>query len=164
MCALVIETGAVVAGADSFVTAAEFVTYAANRSVTISTTLATQEGFLRKAMTFITGQRQLFQGRKVNEAQTLQWPRSNVIADDYAVDSATIPQDLKDAQCELGIALHQGIEVMPSNTGKEVIAKKLDVIMTQWSQKGVEGYPVLRATMAFLSPYLTHTGLFADRV
>ena len=46
---LIIENGSIVAGADSYATAAELVTYAANYGLTIPATEGEQETLLRRA-------------------------------------------------------------------------------------------------------------------
>jgi len=47
-----------------------------------------------------------FNGGKATEAQALKWPRIGVVDDEgYGIDSDEIPQQMKDAQCELALAM-----------------------------------------------------------
>lgn len=55
-------------------------------------------------------------GYKTNSSQTLQWPRRGLV-DRYgkAVDSSTIPQAVKDVQCELALFLLEHNPLVISN-------------------------------------------------
>ena len=152
--ALTIEDGSVVADADSLIDTADFRAYAVSRGVNdLSTDDEVVDALLRKAMDFINAQRSRFQGVKVDEGQSLQWPRSGVYVDGFPVAADSIHPDLINAQCELAIALHNGVDLQPNENGREVIRKKLDVIETQWSAKGVTAVPILRAAEALLEPF-----------
>lgn len=54
-----------------------------------------------------------WKGRKANELQGLDWPRKNVVVEGFRIDSegaASIPRDLKRAQCELALIVHDGTD------------------------------------------------------
>lgn len=121
---LVIETGALIAGADSYVTLAEATTYHAKKGNTTwaTTTAVNREIALRKATTYIDQKYyNRWKGAQINPlTQSLQWPRAGVkVAQEqvyYDVPPSyydtqysgfltitTIPQRLKDAVCEAAL-------------------------------------------------------------
>ena len=95
---LIIETGAKVAGSNTYVSDAEYVAYAAARGKSIGVDATAREIELIKSMDYIEGHRSEFKGIKVAFDQSLQWPRTGVYIDNYQIDSDVIPQELKNAQ------------------------------------------------------------------
>lgn len=98
--ALVIENGQVVDGADSYVTAAELVTYAANYGLTIPATEGEQEALLRRA--YLQMNTLPWKGWPVNRDQTGAWPRYGVLSNGYELPSDVIPRQVK--QCQMAMA------------------------------------------------------------
>lgn len=101
--ALIIENGTIVTGANSYVTALELTAYATARGITISDD---EEQLLIRAMDYIESL--VYQGVKSNSEQSLQWPRYNVVIDDYLVSSDAIPNELKKGQIEVALAIDNG--------------------------------------------------------
>lgn len=102
--ALVIEDGSIVAGAESFATAAELVTYAANFGRTIPSDTAEQEVLLRRAAKQMKAMS--WKGGRVSELQTLSWPRYDVYRENWLVPSNSIPDDIKQGQMALATEIH----------------------------------------------------------
>lgn len=102
--ALVIEDGSIVAGADSFATAAELVTYAANYGRTIPSETAAQESLLRRAALQMSAMS--WKGGLVDELQSLSWPRYDVYRDNWLVPSDSIPAQIKAGQMALAAEIH----------------------------------------------------------
>lgn len=100
---IIVETGAIVTGANSYVTLAETRAYALARGVTLSATDSVVEILLVKSMDYLEAQRNRYQGVKMLAAQPLQWPRSGVVVDGYSVAYNEIPQILKNAQMQLAM-------------------------------------------------------------
>jgi len=100
---IIVEDGSLVANANSYVTTAELSTYASARGVTITGTAA---DLLIQAMDYIESRN--FIGYRYTQDQALQWPRSYVYIDGFMVAITTIPQLLKDAQCEVALAIDAG--------------------------------------------------------
>lgn len=100
---IIVETGEIVTGANSYVSVAELNTYASNRGITIA---GTEEDLLIKAMDVIEAYDYI--GVKRERLQSLQWPRLQVLVDGYYIDSNVIPTQLKNAQCEAAIAIDAG--------------------------------------------------------
>lgn len=100
---LIQEDGTQVASSNTYVTAAELDTYADERGKTIS---GTQADLLIQAMDYL--EVQPFKGFRKTNTQSLSWPRTDVYIDGWLQASNTIPQELKDAQAEIAIAIDEG--------------------------------------------------------
>ncbi len=100
---LIIETGAIVAGANSCISTTDFITYATARSYTV---VSGAETLLVQAMDYLEALQ--YKGYKKTEAQPLQWPRTDVYIDGYYFASDDIPQQLINAQCEIAMAIDAG--------------------------------------------------------
>lgn len=101
---LVIENGSIVAGAESFATAAELVTYAANFGRTIPADATAQESLLRRAALQMSAMP--WKGDLVNYEQALSWPRYNVCRSEYLVRSDSIPAQIKAGQMALATEIY----------------------------------------------------------
>lgn len=101
MATIVVETGARVSGANSYVSEATLTTYATDRGVTISGDTAE---LLIQAMDYIESLE--FIGLRYTEDQELEWPRSGAKKKRiYYYDTDEIPQELKDGLCEVALAI-----------------------------------------------------------
>lgn len=104
--ALTVETGAVVAGADSYIALADASTYFTNHgspSEWADATDAVREAALRYATQWIDANFS-WKGEIVDSDQVLDWPRAGVFDDENRLISSTsIPRLLKDAQCEAAL-------------------------------------------------------------
>lgn len=101
---LVIENGSVVAGADSFATAAELVTYAGGLGLAIPSTEAGQEAILRRSYKEMAGRG--WKGSLVSAIQTGAFPRIGVCRDGLPIPSNVIPAQIKDGQMALATEIH----------------------------------------------------------
>jgi hypothetical protein len=99
---IVVETGAIVTGSNSYVSAADLTTYGTDRGVTISA--ANPEDLLIEAMDYLESLEYI--GDRYTEDQELEWPRSGAVKKKHwTYDNTEIPQDLIDAQCEVALAI-----------------------------------------------------------
>ncbi len=108
--ALVIEDGTIVAGANSYITVDEYKSWANARFGSGRTTAPacdpdTEQLILRATDWF---ENNSFQGCKVESDQSLQWPRSWVVIDTFAVESNEIPPEVKTAIYEIAYAEEAG--------------------------------------------------------
>lgn len=101
---LIIEDGSIVPGAESFATAAELVTYAANFGRTIPVGESAQESLLRRA--YLQMDALLWKGRPVSAEQTGSWPRQGVVRNGFSVPSESIPAQIKAGQMALATEIH----------------------------------------------------------
>ena len=162
---LVIENGSLVAGANSFVSVAEARAYAEARASTLPAENAAVESALIVATDYLESYRNKFKGSKVDpETQALQWPRSGVVIEGWEVPEDYIPKELKAAQIQLAIEVANGVDLMPTGEGREVIRKKVDVLETAYAPgAGGSPQPVFEKARALLTPLLS-TSLGAIQV
>lgn len=116
---LIIEDGTGVTNANSYVSTTTLTTFATARGVTLT---GGAESLLVRAMDYIEGLN--YKGLKKGYTQLLQWPRYDVYIDGYYSDPNAIPQQLKDGQCHVAIAIDQGTDLLvdaPRKTSMEKI-------------------------------------------
>jgi hypothetical protein len=175
--ALIVETGAVVAGADSYVTLAEATTYHEARGNTAwagAASDALRDSALRRATVYID---QHYYGRWKGTppkplTQCLQWPRSGVRLSDPSVfvgvspsfyDVAysgflpdnVIPQRLKDACCEAALRELSSRLSADQKRGGKVQSVTIGPITQSFSADapGGNSYPVIdQLLVALLNP------------
>ena len=105
------------ASADSYVTLAEYATYATAQGWTLSTTDAVNEAYLRRAALSINIS-YAFQGYRQYQTQAMQWPRVwTGLVNGWPINPDTIPQDIKTAQMELAYAIQGGADPLPVSAG-----------------------------------------------
>lgn len=154
--ALVIENGSLVSGATSYVSVAEVRAYATARASNLTASDPAIEAACIVAMDFLESLRAEYRGSKVEPAtQSLQWPRTGATLDGAEIPPTVIHKILKDAQCQLAIESANGLDLMPTGDGREVIRKKIDVLETEWKPgSGGATQPVLTRVRALLNPLL----------
>ena len=133
--ALIVEDGTAVAGANSYVSADDFLAWADARGFTYPSYPEIEQKILR-AMDYIESLS--FVGQKNEETQPLQWPRAYVLIDGYSVDSNEIPNELKVAVYEaikLDIDGDSKLTVSDRETVKEKIG---DIEVTYKSSAGMK--------------------------
>lgn len=128
---LTTENGTIVAGADSFATAAELVTYAANFGRTIPATEAEQEALLRRA--YLQMDALPWKGELVSQAQTGSWPRYNVCRGGFVVASNTIPAQIKAGQMALATEIYADDLVDPETKTGAIVREKVGPIDTEYA-------------------------------
>src|SRR5690349_15943439 len=129
--ALVIETGSIVPGAESFATAAELVTYAGNFGRVIPADTPTQEALLRRAALEMGAKP--WKGRTVSPAQTLAWPRYEVCLNRFPVPSNTIPAQIKAGQMALATEIHADDLSPPEQRLGAISREKVGPLETEYS-------------------------------
>lgn len=167
---LTIEDGTIVSGADSWVTVAEWEAYADAYGYTIQAADdAAKEVILRTAQRAIST-RYTFKGLPVSADQATCIPRywGNRIKG-FPVGPTVIPQDFKDAQCEMANAIDQGADPLGLRTadniqkgavtGSRSKAGPVEAETTYSETSGAVGYDALSmgnytAVKALLGPYM----------
>ena len=166
---LVTETGAIVAGANTYVTLAELKSYTGTIPLPVTTDPAC-ESALVNATRYIDGfYRPRWKGNRVNPLlQSLSWPRYGVALESASpvingvyyggvpvnnfLISTAIPQRLKDATCEAALRALTGPLLLDSD--RSIQREKIDVIETTYfagTAPGQLSYPVIDQ---LLSDYL----------
>lgn len=129
--ALTKETGAIVAGANTYVDDAEFVAYAAARSVTLPSTGSEREVLLIKASDFLERYDSRFVGDRVQREQPLSWPRQSVTIQGWDWLSSEIPYHVKNAQLQLACEMAAGVDHLnPTTTALPVVEKSVEGAVT----------------------------------
>lgn len=124
------ETGAGVSGANSYVTLAEVDAYLADYDQANewrdSTKAERETAILMAARAMQATYNGKWRGTRATSGQGLDWPRSNVEDNDgWSVSSTAVPQQVKDAQCELASRHRtESTGVLPDITGGDGTIKR----------------------------------------
>ncbi|MBH8611212.1 hypothetical protein I4N56_009840 [Pseudomonas mohnii] len=129
--ALVIESGKVVPCADSFATAAELVTYAANFGKAIPADEMAQETLLRRAALQMDAMP--WKGRAVNRDQALSWPRAEVKRNGWILRFDEIPPQIKSGQMALATEIYADDLVDPTTKSGAVVSETVGPISTTYA-------------------------------
>lgn len=157
---IVIEDGTGVANANSYVERDEAVQYAADQGVTFADD-STTDVLLYSAMRYLETFRNKYVGTIVDPAQSLAWPREDVVIADADWPDNTIPPQLKNAQMQLAIYA-KSTDLMPSVFGAFVLREKVGPIETEYSQAvRSDGQPYFPLIDSMLSDLLTVAGGFS---
>jgi hypothetical protein len=174
--ALTVEDGTIVTGAESYISASDATTYHTNRGNTAWTgTDAVKEAALRRAAAYLDGHyRKRWKGARVYPlTQAMEWPRAGVEVVDEQVyydtppsfyDSeysgflaiTTIPQRLKDAQCELALRALSG--PLADDLSASVRREKVDVLETEYAPGAKPGQIEYQIVDQLLSDFLKPSG------
>jgi len=139
----------------SYITEAELDEYAAARGITVT---GTKAHLLVKAMDFLNGMEDEWQGTRAVDGQAQAWPRKGVrlYTLDFPVDQ--VPQALKDAQAQLAIeADSQSLQPTLSPGAKgAVTSETVDVLSVSYAEKpgGGSSMPFFTAVRALLRPLM----------
>lgn len=156
--ALTVEDGSIVTGANSYITLAEARAYATDRGVTLSATDADLEPLLIKATDYLESFADRYKGEVVEYDQPLSWPRAYAEFRGYEIDAATIPESLKRAQMQAVIELHNGVDLMPTETGARVKREEVGPIKTEYDLSRSPSLPNMPLLESILGPLLKSGG------
>lgn len=124
--ALTVETGAIVPGADSYVSLANARTKAAALGLTLPVADADADVALRNGRLYVDGYEGQFSGQRVSQAQPLAWPRQFATLHGYYWPSDAIPPALIDAQVMAASAIAGGANPWAVDDGKAVASEAVD--------------------------------------
>lgn len=116
--AIVVENGSIVANANSYVTRADFITYAADRGVTIANTAAS-DVYLIKAAQYINDHEDNLKGTKTDRDQPMAFPRSGLEIEGWYWTNEEIPRQVILCQYAYALDVAAGIDLWnrPKNPG-----------------------------------------------
>jgi hypothetical protein len=147
---IIVEDGSIVANADSYVSVANYTTWADARGIEYdSSVLETQ---ILRAMDYIETLR--FIGQKSTKAQPLQFPRVGVVVDGYELDYDEIPDQLKKAVYESIKAESDGNSQL-ANVERTTSREKVGEIEVQYapnSNSSVSVVAINKALYKLLAP------------
>jgi hypothetical protein len=155
---LILETGAGVALANSYVSLADYRDYASERGAVLPASDLVCLAQLYAGFDVIEANRARYQGQKATSAQGGQFPREGLTIDGFAVPANVIPIEVIRAQMHAALASNAGVDLFPATDGKTIIKEKVDVIETTYSDTGASDKPKLTAVDALLSSLFKTAG------
>ena len=155
--ALIVETGAGLANADSFVTLANARTIALNYGVTLPIIDAEAEVSLRQGCQYLMLSESRFSGSRVSASQALPWPRkgaSNQYGFEYS--ETDIPAPLSYAQVFAAAEFAKGTDVRATDDGKAIASESVSgAVSVSYFDNGKTGESVvITRAMDALKPLL----------
>lgn len=125
---ITVETGAIVTGANSYVSLASARAYALARGVTLSASDPTLEPIVIKAMDYLESFGNRFKGERVERDQPLSWPRTGVEIENWSWSSDEIPRQVINAQLALIIEINAGTDPLnpAANTDLPVVRERVE--------------------------------------
>jgi hypothetical protein len=148
------EDGTAKANAESLITVADADTYFTGRGITNWATLSTteKEQALRRATDYMEQVYGLkWKGERTKHTQALSWPRYDVCANGFDVDSDVVPVPVQRACAEMALRAAAG-ELAP-DVGRLAKRETVDVITVEY-ESGAVPYVRYRAVDNLLAPYL----------
>jgi hypothetical protein len=162
---LIVETGSGSATSESYASVDFFDSHHEGRGNTLAATLSTneKEQALRRATDYLLqAYRGRWQGFRVSTTQALDWPRSQVVIDNYTpVAANVVPLDIQKACAELAFRAASG--PMLDDTTQQAIRKKVEGIEIEYDKYSPQS-PRYKAIDALLAPYLALAGGMSHRL
>jgi len=109
---IIVETGAIVTGANSYVSRADFIAYAATLGVTVANTTAA-DAMLIKAAHFIDSHEAQLRGLRTTRDQPMSYPRDDLVIEGWSWNSDEIPRQV--ILCQMATALDVNAGIDPYN-------------------------------------------------
>ena len=124
---LVVETGSIVAGANTYVSRADYIAYAATEGVTIPDEAAADLELIQAAR-YLDSLEVRLKGARVERDQPLAYPRSGLTIEGFAWASDEIPRQVILAQMSTALDIHAGIDPYnpPANPERATKREEID--------------------------------------
>lgn len=162
--ALIVETGLVVANSNSYVSRADYITYAASLGVTIANTEAADVQLIKAAL-FIGQHEENLKGFKVLRDQYMAFPRTGVVIDGWAWNYTEIPRNVILCQMQIALDINAGFDPWNPASNPNMIVKrdKVSVLETEYAVSDKTGQKLSRTSTAdaLLASLLDRSGLFS---
>ncbi len=148
---IIVEDGSIVTGANSYVSEADMITYAAARGVTVE--VAEAEEFLIVCMDYIETRQ--YQGAQVSfGTQPLVFPRSGVVIEGNTLSKTAIPANLVKALNQLCIELKAGHDALVTITQDDQVKSKSFAVFAKEYFENSTDQAILQKVNAWLNPLL----------
>ena len=159
---LIIEDGTIVDNADSFVTRAELITYAAGFGVTLPDTTATDQR-LRAAALYLRSLEGRLKGELVERDQPLPYPRKNLTLEGFNWEPDEIPRQVILAQMALALDLHAGIDLYNRPQNQPITQERVEgaVVFSYASPSVVSKVSTQSSATALVNTLLKRAGMFS---
>jgi hypothetical protein len=133
---MIIETGAIVPGADSYVDVADCRLYATARGVVLPAADGDVETLLIKAADILETYSSRFVGERIGRDQPLSWPRKGAIIEGFTWGEAEIPRQVLNAQLALVVELNAGEDPLNPASSLPVVGETVGPISVQYANPG----------------------------
>ena len=164
--AIVVEDGSIVSGANSYVSRADAIAYAAARGVTLADSSAT-DVLLIKSASYLESFRDKFRGVLVTRDQPLAWPRYDAVIEGFGWTESEIPRQVINAQLAVVLELNAGEDPYNYSTQTgQVTEKTVSGAVTVRYAAGSAGSVKVskdRESQTLIALLLNRSGLFMVR-
>ena len=163
--ALIIEDGTIVDDADSLVTRAEYINYAAGKGIEIEDSEAADID-LRAAIDFICSHEGNLKGSKVERSQSLCFPRKDLVLEGFEWEETEIPRQAILCQMALALEIHAGVDLYNPEINQIAKSERVEgVVEVEYfgQDRNVKLSKDSRA-MALLSGLLKNNGLVSVKM
>lgn len=164
--ALIIETGAIVTGADSYVTQANYATYAASIGAVLGD-VESQKLSLRNAAIYIATYEPRIKGEKVERSQPLSFPRKNLIIENFDWSEDEIPRQVQLCQMQLAIDINAGVDIynLPASASVAVKRERVEgAVEVEYAVSNAQKLSRNSTSRALLYSFLKDGGLSVVRL
>lgn len=153
---LIVETGQIIAGADSFISLADARTLAARYNLALPADDTEAEAALRNGAVYVGLQEPMMCGSRISSLQELSFPRQGVTLYGYPVAPDSIPAQVIRAQVIAAIEYGNGTDVRASTDGRATSMERVEGAVTvQYFNNGSSGATtVITAAIDALRPLL----------
>lgn len=164
---VIVENGSIVANANSYVSRADYVTYADSMGVNVDAGSADSE--LIQAALFIDQHDRNLKGARVSRDQSMAFPRTGVEIDGWYWAHTEIPRNVILCQMQLAIDIHNGFDPWNPATNPNLAKKKKRVegaVEVQYAVSDNSGQKLSRTSRAdaLLKSLLVRSGLSLVKV
>lgn len=127
---LIVETGAIVPNADSYVSLADARALAAKYGLELPADDTAAEAALRNGATYVGLAEPQMCGRRVSAEQSLAYPRTGATLYGFTVADTVIPPQLIRAQVIAAVTYGAGTEVRANSDGRSVQTERVEGAVT----------------------------------
>lgn len=154
---LIPEDGSLPAGANTFVTLAEFKTYCENRQFIVNVDDEINSAAIIKAGDYLNNEERFWwRGTRVSDEQGMAWPRAGVVVwlgTGNELATNLVPQKVKDAQCYLAFK-QLSADVQPDlDRGGAIASVSAGGVSVNYSDKAMNEV-LYQVSQGILKPYL----------
>lgn len=163
--ALIVETGSIVPGANTYVSRADYITFALSVGVTIANT-DEADVQLTKAALFIGQHEANLKGERVQRDQPMAYPRTGVVIDGWDWSYTEIPRNVILCQMQTALDINAGFDPWNPSTNPNLIKKRARVegaVDVTYAVSDSTGQKLSRTSTAdaLLNSLLNRSGLFS---
>ena len=158
---IIVEDGTGKNDANSYASIADFKQYVDSRGLSVATDDASATAALLRAADYLEyGVNGEYVGRKINNAQALQWPREDYNPKTGVIESIGVPSQLKQAQLLVAYNYANGIDVMPTVEATDYMTEEtVGPITTKYSDSSsISRTPVISGLDNLLGSLITGYG------